>query len=219
MKKAGMVSLVLVISVFVAAQVCAQGLRGSAGMGGRLGRSSGSHLTKGVDQTGHFYNGRGSRGSSLRFGSPHVHPHRFGHRHGFGHHHRFGHHHHFLHKPGWGPRHHFGPGGFGFHSFGVPSSFGVYSFRFSRRSFSSLNSFGAAGPPPLGAAGSPPLRATGPFPVVISSPFFCFPHRLSFADQALFVDHLYHFHRIPQRNALSFCRPVGGGNRLIFFGF
>jgi hypothetical protein len=55
--------------------------------------------------------------------------------------------------------------------------------------------------------------------VVISSPFFCFPHRLGFTDQALFIDHLYQDHRIPPRRALSSCRSIAGGLRLIFFGF
>jgi hypothetical protein len=54
--------------------------------------------------------------------------------------------------------------------------------------------------------------------VVISSPFFCFPHRLSFTDEALFIAHLHRFHRLPPKRALSYCRPVGGV-RYIFFGF
>ncbi|MEW6301418.1 MAG: hypothetical protein AB1671_27410, partial [Thermodesulfobacteriota bacterium] len=62
------------------------------------------------------------------------------------------------------------------------------------------------------------LSGTGPLPVVINSPFFCFPHRLSFTDEALFINHLHQFHRLPLRRALSYCRLVGGV-RYIFFGF
>jgi hypothetical protein len=122
----------------------------------------------------------------------------------------------FPHGQFFGPPLHFGSEGFAFRYFG-----------FSGGGFAFDDSFGPAGPPPLGAPGPPPLGAPErlPFapspspPVVISSPFFCFPHGLGFTDQALFLDHLQHFHGILPKNALAFCLPVGGGIRWIFFGF
>jgi hypothetical protein len=211
MKNATVVSIVLAVSVLIA--IPAQAQRMGRGFSSRS-HVGGSHASKGFGQLSRFHGH-----SSLRFGSPHSHHHRFGHRHRFGHHHKFSHHRHLHHKHFFPPYYYQAPGGFAFYSFGIPFGFGIYSYGFSHRSFSSLDTFGPAGPPPLGAPGPSPLGATRSFPVVINSPFFCFPHRLSFADQAVFVDHLHTFHRLPLRSALSFCRPVGGGTRLIFFGF
>jgi hypothetical protein len=139
----------------------------------------------------------------------------------------FGHGRHFAHEQFFGPHHHFGHGGFGFRSFGTPWGFSFRSFGFSGGGFSSRTWVGPAGPPPLGAPGPTPFAAPGPTPfaplhrpiVIIRSPFFCFPHGLEFTDQALFISHLHQFHGVPLGNALSFCQPVGGGARLIFFGF
>ncbi|MCS6926914.1 MAG: hypothetical protein NZ578_13525 [Candidatus Binatia bacterium] len=210
MKKGLAVTLGLLLAVFVATQADAHGWRG--------GRSG----------LGYWHGGRVSTRAGLGF-------HRsFGHRH-FGHHHTFrhpprfapSHRHRFHSHRKFVPRHHFhlhlsptpfftlAPhSGFAFHSFGVPFGFGVRTFS----TFSSTRTFGAAGFPPLGAAGLAPLSGTGPLPVVISSPFFCFPHRLSFTEEALFIDHLHRIHRLPRHRALLYCRPVGGV-RYIFFGF
>ncbi len=130
-----------------------------------------------------------------------------------------GHFDHFQHEQFFGPHHHFDGPGFAFHSFGFPGEFGFHSFGFSGRSFFFGDRFGPAGPPPLGAPGPAPFDPVGPPVVVISSPFFCFPHGLGFTDQTLFFDHLQQFHGILPRSALSFCRPIGGGLRWIFFGF
>lgn len=112
----------------------------------------------------------------------------------------------------------------GFHGFGGHSSF-VFGFHsgFPRQRSEFFFGFG----PPF-FVGSPfvhrgpffrhPFVPVGPPSVVIISPFFCFPHRLGFAEQALFFDHLHHFHGIPLRSPLSFCTPLAGG-RFIFFGF
>jgi len=131
----------------------------------------------------------------------------------------FGHQQHFFHEQFFGPHRHFDGPGFAFRSFGFPEEFAFHSFGFSGRSFFFGDRFGPAGPPPLGAPGPAPFGPVGPPVVVISSPFFCFPHGLGFTDQTLFFDHLQQFHGILPRSALSFCRPIGGGSRWIFFGF
>ncbi len=219
MKKIAIALLILSLGVFFDAQAWAHRI-GGFGMGGHVGGFHG-----GVGRFGH------PRVSHLgRFG----HHRHFHHEQFFGPHHHFGpfvppgHERHFAHEQFFGPHHHFGHRGFGFRSFGVPWGFGSsFFFGFSGGDFSSRSWFGPAGPPPLGAPGAPPLSAPGSAPsaplgpplVVISSPFFCFPHRLGFADQSQFLDHLQQFHNIPPRSAFSFCRPVGGGLRWIFFGF
>src|SRR5262245_226685 len=60
-----------------------------------------------------------------------------------------------------------------------------------------------------------PFFAVHPLGGVLSSPFFCFPHRLAFPTQALFIEHLHGAHGLPFASALSFCTPVG--SRLFFF--
>ena len=204
MKKIATALLVLV-SLFCAAQAWAHGM-GGFGMGGHVGGFHGgsghfghpgvSHFQGGTGHFGGFQGSFGHPGPHLGFGSPQFH------RPGFGH---FDH---SQHEQFFGPHHHLGHRGFGSRSFG-----------FSGRSFFFGNRFGPAGPPPFGAPGPTPFGSANPPVVVISSPFFCFPHGLGFTDQAVFVDHLHQLHRVPPRSALSFCRPVGGGSRLIFFGF
>jgi len=194
MKKIATALLVLSVSVFFAAPAWAHGI-GGFNMGGHAG---------------------GFQGGLGHFGHP-----------GVSHFGGFGHQQHFFHEQFFGPHHHFDDPGFAFRSFGFPEEFAFHSFGFSGRSFFFGDRFGPVGPPPLGAPGPPPLGAPGPAPfgpvgppvVVISSPFFCFPHGLGFTDQALFLDHLQRFHGIPPRSAFSFCRPIGGGSRWIFFGF
>ncbi len=194
MKKIATALLVLSVSVFFAAPAWAHGI-GGFNMGGHAG---------------------GFQGGLGHFGHP-----------GVSHFGGFGHQQHFFHEQFFGPHRHFDGPGFAFRSFGFPEEFAFHSFGFSGRSFFFGDRFGPVGPPPLGAPGPPPLGAPGPAPfgpvgppvVVISSPFFCFPHGLGFTDQALFLDHLQRFHGIPPRSAFSFCRPIGGGSRWIFFGF
>lgn len=211
MKTVLCIALAFVLFSFPAAQVEAHGWRG--GRSGHFGHGHGGHVSTRVGLG--FHHAFGHR----HFGHHHTfrHPHRFApsHRHPFHFHHKFAPSHHPHLHPFPPPFFTLAPdGGFAFHSFGVPFGFGVRTFS----TFSSTRSFGAAGFPPFGAAGPSPLGGMGPLPVIISSPFFCFPHRLSFTEEALFIDHLHRFHRLPPHRALSFCRPVGGV-RLIFFGF
>lgn len=229
MKRVAAAGIVLAVSLFFAAQAWAHGM-GGFGMGGHVGGFHGgsghfghpgvSHFPGGTGHFGGFQGSFGHPGPHLGFGSPQFHRPGFGHfdhsqhEQFFGPHHHFGpfvpfgHEQHFGHEQFSGLHHHCGGCGFGFRSFG-----------FSGRSFFFGHRFGPAGPPPLGAPGPTPFGSANPPVVVISSPFFCFPHGLGFTDQAVFVDHLHQLHRVPPRSALSFCWPVGGGSRLIFFGF
>jgi len=151
-----------------------------------------AHGPRGLGHSSGFHSGFRSHGLHSRRGfhsgfRSHSLHSRFGSSHL--HRHGFGHRQHFSHTRFFRPHRHFGHRGFVSRSFGFHDNFFVG------------NSFIPAGP-------------SG---VVISSPFFCFPHRLGFPSQALLLAHLHHAHRIPHRNALSSCTPVG--SRFIFFGF
>jgi hypothetical protein len=229
-KGATVLGIVLAVSVLWTSQGWTHGRGGFRG--GHGGHFGGSHFSRGFGHSGSFRGGFRSPGAHGRFGRPHSHHHnRLGHRRHFRHerffgpHHHFGsfvppgHRRHFGHEHFFGPHHHFGRQWSGVPFLGFHGGFGSGSFGVWGEDFSSRTWTGPAGPPPLGAPGPTPFPTVHPPTVVIHSPFFCFPHGLEFTEEALFIEHLSQFHGLLPRSALSFCRVVGGGARLIFFGF
>jgi hypothetical protein len=169
--------LVIGLGVLLTTPGWARGLGGMGG-GGHGSHSGGSHAAGGAGQFGQGFHGSfGNPGLALGPGHPAVPAHGFGHFQAFEPENRFG-----LH-------HHFGPGGFGVHSFGFFGGSGFVDDRF------------------------------GTGALVEGFPFVCVPHRFGFTDQAQFFAHLNFAHRVPLDRAAAFCTPVGDGSRLIFFGF
>jgi hypothetical protein len=218
------VCIVLAISVVWTSQGWTHGPGGFRG-------GHGGHFSKGFGHSGTFRGGFSSPRTHGRFGSPHSRSHGFNHRQHFRDERFFGPQHHvgpfvppgrrqpFAHEPFFAPHDRFGRHWSGVPFFGFHGGFGSGSFGVWGEGFSSRTWTGPAGPPPLGAPGLTPFSSIHPSTAIIHSPFFCFPHGLDFTEEALFIEHLSRFHALSPRSALSFCRRVGGGARLIFFGF